>query len=189
MRDDITALLIASQKGDRDAFDRLVPLVYDRLRDIARARIRHERPDHTLDTAGLVHEAYLRLIELDRIEWRDRAHFYATASGVMRRVLVDYAHRRRAHKREGRRSRVAMDLDLLPDAGWAIDDILAIDQALSSLLAVNPRACRAIECRYFGGLSVEETAAGLGVSLATIKRDLRFAQAWLARALMQKGES
>jgi RNA polymerase sigma-70 factor, ECF subfamily len=188
LRSDITALLVASQNGDRQAFDRLVPLVYERLREIARARIRRERPDHTLDTAGLVHEAYLRLIELDRIEWRDRAHFFATASGVMRRVLVDYAQRRRAQKREGRRARVPLDPDVLPDRGWAIEDVLSLDQALSSLQAVNPRACRAIECRYFGGLSVEETAAGLGVSLATIKRDLRFGQAWLARVLMQNGD-
>jgi len=182
---DITALLVASRNGNREAFDALVPLVYQRLRALARARVRRERVDHTLDTVALVHEAYLRLVQIHHVEWRDRAHFFAMACRVMRRILVDHAERRNAVKRDGGRARVELSDDLAPDPAPSPESVLALDEALSSLEAVSPRGCRAVECRYFGGLSVEETAAGLGVSPATVKRDLRFAQAWLARALLR----
>lgn len=187
MTSDITALLIASQNGNREAFDRLVPLVYHRLRALARAQVRRERPDHTLDTAALVHEAYLKLVQIDCVEWRDRAHFFATASRMMRRILVDYAHRRSAAKRPAGAARVELSPDLVADPEWGPEGILAINEALTSLEAVSPRGCQVFECRCFGGLSIEETAAALQVSPATAKRDFRFAQAWLARALSRKG--
>jgi len=180
---DITALLRASSEGDRQALDRLVPLVYEQLRVLARARLRHERRDHTLDTVALIHEAYLKLVQLDRLQWHDRAHFFAMASRLMRRILIDYAHRRNAAKREGRLAR--LDVSDLPIAGRGDrgEMLLALDAALTQLEGVSSRAARAIECRYFAGLSVEETAAALNVSPASVKRDLRFAHAWLARTM------
>lgn len=180
---DITALLIASSNGNREALDQLVPLVYDQLRALARRRLRAERRDHTLDTIALVNEAYLKLVDLDRLQWKDRTHFFAMASRLMRRILVDYAHRRNAGKREGGRACVPLTEAIIADTAHARDDILAINEALERLEPISPRGARAIEYRYFGGLSLEETAAALGVSAATAKRDLRFAQAWLVRTL------
>jgi RNA polymerase sigma factor (TIGR02999 family) len=181
--DDLTALLIASSHGDRDALDRLMTAVYDELRALARVRLRGERPNHTVDTVGLVHEAYLKLVGIDRVQWKDRTHFFATASRLMRRILVDYAHRRNAAKRGGRDRRVDATEVPLAIEGAPADDILALDEALQGLESISPRAARVIECRHFAGLSLEETSAALGVSLATAKRDLRFGQACLAQIL------
>jgi RNA polymerase sigma factor (TIGR02999 family) len=184
MPSDITTLVIASRNGNREALDVLMPMIYQQLCRLARVRMRHERADHTLETAALVHEAYLKLVQIRQVEWRDRAHFFAMASRVMRRILVDYAERRRTRKRQGELVRVNLEEDLVADVALDAETILIIEEALSGLEEISPRSCRVVECRYFGGLSVEETAAGLGISVASIKRDLRFAHAWLARTLL-----
>jgi RNA polymerase sigma-70 factor, ECF subfamily len=181
--DDVTALLIASSHGNREMLDRLAAAIYEDLRALARARLRGERRQHTIDTIALVHEAYLKLVGIDRIAWKDRTHFFATASRLMRRILVDHAHRRNTAKRGG--GAVQEDVAVIdaPAGGTPADDILALDEALTHLESLSPRAARVIECRHFAGLSIEETSAALGVSLATAKRDLRFGQACLARML------
>ncbi len=178
---DVTQMLLRWSQGDQQALDRLVPLVYDELKAIARARLRHERPDHTLNTTGLVHEAYLKLVDIQQVQWTDRAHFLAMASRQMRRVLVDYAARRRTAKRGGDRRKVALEDDLLLSDVQA-DALVELDDALGRLEAIRPRQSKAVELRFFGGLTLEETAEVLGVSAPTVLRDLRFAQAWLARA-------
>lgn len=181
--DDLTALLLASSHGNREMLDRLVAAIYEDLRGLARSRLRAERRHHTIDTVALVHEVYLKLIGIDRIEWKDRTHFFATASRLMRRILVDHAHRRTTAKRGG--GAVQEDAATIdaPAAGTPADEVLALDEALTHLESLNPRAARAIECRHLAGLSIEEISAALGVSPATAKRDLRFGQACLARAL------
>ena len=179
---DLTQMLLRWSDGDQDVLDRLFPLVYEELRKLAHARMRQERPDHTLNTTALVHEAYLKLVDLDQVEWQDRAHFFALASRMMRHLLVNYAQQRRAQKRGGDQQRVELDEErLLPDA--AVERFLALDEALKGLAAVHPRPAQAIEQSYFGGLTNEEAAAVLGVSRATVERDLRLGRAWLARAL------
>ncbi len=162
--------------------DRLVPIVYDELRRIAHRQLRGERTDHTLDTTGLVHEAYLKLSRLDRIEWRDRSHFLAVAAGAMRRILVDYAVARRTGKRGGGRERVPLD-DILILADERAEELLALDEALQRLAAESERAARIVEWRYFAGMSIEETADVLGISPATVKREWVTARAWLNREL------
>jgi RNA polymerase sigma factor (TIGR02999 family) len=179
---DLTQMLLRWSEGDQEALDRLFPMVYDELRKLAHARIREERPGHTLNTTALVHEAYLKLVDLDRVQWQDRAHFFALSARVMRHLLVNYAHRRKTRKRGGDRQRVDLDEErLIPDA--EVDRLLDLDEALTRLAAQHPRPAKAVEHSYFGGLTNEETAAVLGVSQATVERDLRLARAWLARAL------
>jgi RNA polymerase sigma-70 factor, ECF subfamily len=182
---EVTRLLAQASRGDRDAVDRLVPILYDELRRMAHRRMRGERVGHTLDTTALVHEAYLELAGLDRMEWRDRAHFLAVAARAMRRVLIDYAVQRRAQKRDGGRRPVPLDEveDLLALSGHRADELLALDEALRRLDAVSERQCRVVECRFFAGMSVEETAEALGTSPATVKRDWTVARAWLHREL------
>lgn len=180
-REDVTRLLREWGDGDRSALDRVVPLLYGELRQVARARMRGERRDHTLTTTDLVHEAFLRLVELDRIEWRDRQHFLAMAARVMRRVLVDHARRAHADKRGGDRQKVGLD-DVLLMTEEEIEGLLALDEQLERLAAQQPRVARVLEQRYFGGFSNEEIAASMGVSLSTVEPDLRFARAWLADA-------
>jgi RNA polymerase sigma factor (TIGR02999 family) len=161
--------------------------VYDHLRALARQRLRGERPDHTLDTTGLVHEAYLKLATAGGTEWQDRAHFFAVASRAMRRILVDHAKERRALKRGGAATHVELDPERLGDlaAGEERDPelLLTLDDALARLEAESPRQARAIELRFFGGLTLEEVGEALGISAPTAMRDVRFAQAWLAREL------
>lgn len=184
---DITRLLLDHAAGRPDAGEQLFPAIYDELRRIAHARLRDERAGHTLSTAALVHEAYLRMVDLSRVEWRDRAHFFAAAAGVMRRVLVDWARARTAQKRGGQD--VALSLEALPEQGGAVpapaptDDLLALDEALLRLDRLAPRQARVVECRYFGGLTVEETAEALGASPTTVKSDWRLARTWLYREL------
>lgn len=184
---DLTVFLRRWRAGEREALDALLPRVYDRLRAMARARLRAERPDHTLDTTGLVHEAYLRLADGGLVDWRDRSHFFAVASTAMRHVLLDHARQRGAQKRGSGRVRVELDPARLGDAGLAAETepetLLALDAALTRLERDHPRAAKAVELRYFGGLTLEEAAGVLGVSPPTVLRDLRFAQAWLAREL------
>ncbi len=181
-RHEITDLLIAWRDGDADGLDRLMTLVYDELRGIAHNHRIGEREDHTLGTTALVHESFLRLADLTRIDWRDRAHFFAVAAGVMRRILVDHARRHRAAKRGGGLGHAEVD-----DVAIAIDDradtIIAVDGALARLSAVDERLARVVELRYFAGLSDEEAARALGVSLRTVRRDWTKAKGWLRQEL------
>jgi RNA polymerase sigma factor (TIGR02999 family) len=180
---EITRLLRCWSEGDTDAFDRLVPIVYDRLRQLARQRLRGA-PGATLDTTGLVHEAYLKLAAAPHVTLRDRSHFLALASRVMRNLLADHARARRAAKRGGGEEALA----LIEEAVWMSDDdleaVTELDAALQRLEALDARQSRILEQRYFGGLSLEETAEALGVSLATVKRELRSARAWLATEMV-----
>ena len=185
---DVTALLRAWREGDEAALEQLLPLVYRQLRDIAGHHIRHERPGHSLQATALVHEAYLRLIVVNRVDWHDRAHFLAMASRVMRRVLVDRARARRYQKRGGSAIRVTFDGDLLA-AGDGGDALVALNDALEALAQVAERKSRVVELRFFGGLSVEETASVLGVSTDTITRDWNYARTWLRRELSRRGRS
>jgi RNA polymerase sigma factor (TIGR02999 family) len=180
---EITTLLCAWRDGDAAAFERLLPLVYDELHRMAHRHLRGERPDHTLDTTALVHEAYLKLVDAARVQWQDRAHFLAMASRTMRRILVDWAHARNAAKRGGGARPLSLDATgaALPVADDRLGDLLDLDDALTRLEALNARAGQALAFHYFGGLTQEESAAALGVSVATVERDLRFARAWLAR--------
>ena len=178
---DVTELLLASSGGRRDAFDTLFPKVYEELRRLAHARLRGEARAQTVQTTGLVHEAYLRLVRLERVEWQDRAHFMAVASEAMRRVLVDAARRRRALRRGGGAPPASLDVDPALDDAPA-EAVLKLDELLRGLAGAHPRPARALELSYFAGLTNPEAADALGLSLATLERDLRFARAWLARA-------
>jgi len=179
---EINRLVREVSQGRRDALDQLVPIVYDELRRIAHGQLRRERSGHTLNTTALVHEAYLRLLNVHQVQWLDRAHFFATAARVMRRVLIDYARARQRQKRGGGAVQVSLtDAVDLPNA--QTNDLLELDEALTRLEALGERQYRVVECRCFAGLSVEETAAVLGVSAATVKRDWTFARAWLNREL------
>lgn len=181
MKSDVTQILLRWSKGDQEALDQLLPVLYEELKRLARGRLRGERPDHTLNATALVHEAYLKLIDINRVQWNDRVHFLAMASRQMRRILIDYAHRRNAQKRGGDQQRVDFEEELLISGDYA-DSLLEIDDALQRLEMEHPRQAQAVELHYFGGLTLEEVGAVLGVSAATVMRDLRFAQAWLARS-------
>ena len=177
-----TELLLAWNRGDARAFDQLVPLVHAELRRLARRYMARERPDHTLQASALVNEAYLRLIDLKQMQWQNRAHFFAMSARVMRRILVDFARAKRNAKRGGDAPKVTLDEALLP-AKEASHDLVALDDALQALAAVHPRKSDVVELRYFGGLSLEEAAEALHVSIDTVKRDWRFAKLWLLREL------
>jgi len=181
-RGEVTQLLAELGQGATGVTDRLVHILYDELRQIARRHMRGERLDHTLETTALVHEAYVKLVGLDRMHWQNRAHFLAVAAQAMRRVLVDYAVGRRTQKRGGSRQRVPLE-EVSPTSEQPLEVLLALDAALRRLEAVDGRLTRVVECRYFGGMSVEETAQALNVSVATIKRDWSVARAWLNREL------
>jgi RNA polymerase sigma factor (TIGR02999 family) len=178
----VTQLLLKWQEGDEAAMDDLMPLVYEELRRIAHRHLRRERADHTLSTTALVHEAYLNLVDHDMMPWQNRVHFYAIASRVMRRVLIWYARKRNAAKRGGGIPNLALD-DVVVLSDDRMEELLALDQALEKLEAMDARLCRVVECRYFGGLSVQETAEALAISPATVKRDWQTARAWLRRTL------
>jgi RNA polymerase sigma factor (TIGR02999 family) len=179
---DVTNLLLAWRQGDGDAPDRLFPLVYQELHRIAHRQLGGERRDHTLETTGLVHEAYLRLVDQTRTRWMDRGHFFSIAARVMRRVLVDYARRRSAGKRGGGRSRIDLD-----DVALPVEErpqvLLALDEALDRLTAEDERVGRVVECRFFGGLTEEETGVALGITARTVRRDWVKGRAWLYREL------
>jgi RNA polymerase sigma factor (TIGR02999 family) len=177
--DDMTGLLLAWSQGERRALDRITPQVYDQLRRLAGRCVQNEGPARTMQATALVHEAYLRLLDANHIDVRYPAQFFAMAARVMRNVLVDNARARAAAKRGGSLARV--ELDEIPDASGA--DFLALDEALGALAADDPRKAKVIELRFFGGLSVEETAAALNVSPETVLRDQRAARAWLKREL------
>lgn len=179
---DITGLIQAWRAGDDRASERLFALVYDELRRIARQYMGRESAGHTLDTTALVHEAYLRLADQSRIEWTDRSHFFAIASQAMRRILVDHARRYRSAKRGAAPVRVSLTDGMLV-AEQRADTVLALDQALTQLAAVDLRLSRLVECRFFGGLSEAETARVLGVTVRTVRRDWSKAKGWLHRVL------
>jgi RNA polymerase sigma-70 factor, ECF subfamily len=178
----ITHLLKEWSDGDQRALDRLTPLVYEELRQQAARYLRRERPGHTLQTTALINEAYLRLIDAKDVRWQSRAHFFAVAANLMRRVLVDHARRRDAAKRGGSQIRLTLDEGLAVAKDSEVD-LLAIDEALDRLAAIDEQQARVVELRFFSGLSVEETAAALGVSAKTVKRDWSVARAWLRREI------
>jgi RNA polymerase sigma factor (TIGR02999 family) len=163
--------------------DDMFPVVYDQLRRIAARSMRGERADHTLCATALVHEAWLELSKLTRIEWQNRSHFLAVAAQAMRRVLIDYAVARGRLKRGGGQTIQPLDVDAVAVVVEHADDMLALDEALERLTAINERHARIVECRFYGGMSVEETAEALGISPATVKRDWALARAWLNREL------
>jgi RNA polymerase sigma factor (TIGR02999 family) len=178
----MTQLLVAWGDGDRAALDRLMPLIYEELRRLAHQYMSRERPGHTLQTSELVNEAYLRLIDQRDVRWQNRAHFFGVAAQMMRRILVDYARRRHYAKRGGDARRVPLDEAMIVSEERAAD-VLALDDALKSLAEIDPRQSQIVELRFFGGLSIEETAAVLAVSPGTVMRDWTLAKAWLRRAV------
>jgi RNA polymerase sigma factor (TIGR02999 family) len=181
-RSELTGLLKEWRGGRREALDRLMPVVHDELRRLARSHMRRERRDHTLQLTGLVNEAYLRLIEQQHVDWQDRGHFFGIASQCMRRVLVDYARQRHAEKRGGNQVIVSFDesLDAAQERGI---DVIALDDALTSLAALDSRQAKIVELRYFGGLTIAETARVMDISPATVKRDWETARIWLTHEL------
>jgi len=184
----VTRLLRELGAGRAEAFDELFPEVLGTLRAIAHRQLRRERPGHTLNTTALVNEAYLKLIGTDRKDWESRAHFFAVASRAMRHVLISYARARNAEKRGGGAVHITLDENSPPLAGPQIEELIALDQALQQLEQINPRHVRIVECRFFAGLTVTETAEALGVARVTVVRDWRMARAWLRHALEHRGE-
>lgn len=178
----VTALLVRWRDGDEGAIRELVPVVHEHLRRLARRQMAGERPDHMLQVTALVNEAYLRLVDARRVNWQDRAHFFAMAARLMRRVLVDVARAEKNQKRGGGLHRVTFDQNLLV-CREAPDDLIAIDDALQALAKTYERKSQVVELRFFGGLSVEETAEVLQVSPETVMRDWKFAKNWLMREL------
>jgi RNA polymerase sigma factor (TIGR02999 family) len=181
-RVDVTALLVAWNQGDSGAHSRLLSLVYDDLRRVARRRLRAERVDHSLAPTALVHETYMRLIDLRRVAWQNRAQFFAIAARLMRQVLVDHARARAADKRGGHAFKVPLADDAAAAAPREVE-LLDLDAALEKLESIDSRLSALVTVRFFGGLSVEEAAEALGVSAATVKRDWSRARAWLFREL------
>lgn len=178
-----TRILDAINKGDSRAADLLLPLVYDELKEIAARRMRQERFDHTLQPTALVHEAYLRLVDQSRFDWKGRAHFLGVAANTIRLILVDHARRANADKRGGDRQRTTLHDDLAAEEGRRDVDLLALEDALQKLSSLHPRQAKVVELRYFGGLSLEETAHVLDVAQSTVAADWVVAKAWLAREL------
>ena len=173
----ITDLLLEIRGGSPQAMDRLFDAVYGELRRIASRQLQGERPGHTLGTTGVVHETYLKLADQTRVQWQDRSHFYKVAAVAMRRILVDYARRHRAKRRGGEAQQVTLDDNATPAQRG--ETLLALDEALERLTRLNPRLGQVVECRYFGGLTEQETAEALGVTLRTVQRDWAKARGWL----------
>ncbi|MFK7844457.1 MAG: ECF-type sigma factor [Rhodothermales bacterium] len=183
--EDVTQLLIKWRAGETDAFEALMPLVYEELRRLAHHYLKNERSDHTFHTTDLVHEAYLNLAGKDGAEWENRTHFFAVAAHAMRAILIDYARRRNRKKRGGGQ----VDLRLEDVHVWSenhLEDLISLDQAMNLLAEIDIRLCQIVECRYFGGLTISETAEALDISPATVKRDWQVAKAWLRRAISEQ---
>jgi RNA polymerase sigma factor (TIGR02999 family) len=183
---EVTQLLLDWSQGDQAALDKLMPLVYGELRRMAHLRMRNERPGHTLQTTALVHEAYLRLIDQRHADWRNRAHFFAIAAQLMRRILVDYARARRYAKREGEQRKVELEEAAVCSTERGAE-LIAVDDALQSLAAIDERKSRIVELRFFGGLTIEETAEALQISHATVEREWDAARTWLYREISKEG--
>ena len=182
MPEEVTQLLIAWSNGDEAARDELMPLVYEELHRLAHRHIRKERPGHTLQTSALVNEAFVRLVDQKNVHWQSRAHFFAIAAQMMRRILVDYARNRRYAKRGGDAQRVTWNDELIVSDQRSAD-VVALDEALTDLANIDERKSKVVELRFFGGLSIEETAEVLAVSPGTVMRDWTLAKAWLKRAM------
>lgn len=177
---EVTQLLVACSEGDDEAHEELLTILYDQLKRLAHVRLRRERPGHTLNTTGLVHEAYLRLVDINQIRWQNRQHYLAVASRVMRRILLNYARDRNAVKRGGAVPHVPVEEDrLMPDSYAEV--LLDLNDALNRMEQLHPRQAEVVQHRYFAGFTSAETAEALGVSVTTVERDLRFARAWLSR--------
>ena len=183
MDHETTRLLIRASEGDRASLDQLLPLVYGELKAIATNKMRNERANHTLQPTALVNEAFLRLVDQSRVQWKGRAHFCAVAAEMMRRILIDHARRRHAEKRGAGFHRVSWNEALAQEDGDRAIDVLVLDDLLEQLAALNERHARVVELRFFGGLGIKETAEVLGVSPATVKNDWRAARAWLMSRL------
>jgi RNA polymerase sigma factor (TIGR02999 family) len=179
---DVTGLLLSWRQGDAGALDRLVPLVYDELRRVARRHLRREPPGHSLQATALVHEVYLRLVDVDRMTLKSRTHFFAVAARLMRQILVDHARRKRAGKRGGGVTMMSLD-EVSPAAQTSSVDVLALDQALDALSSFDIQQCRVVELRFFAGLNIDEAAEALGISTATVEREWAMAKAWLYQRL------
>jgi RNA polymerase sigma factor (TIGR02999 family) len=186
-RQEVTQVLLSWNERDANAAERLMPLVYDELRRLARSYLQRERSDHTLQATGLVHEAYLRLVDQSTTSWQNRAHFFSVAAQVMRRILVDHARARQAAKRGGVREKLQFDEEIAAAEERAVD-LISLDDALQNLVTFDDRKSRIVELRFFGGLTIEEIAEVLEISPRTIRREWRLAKAWLRREIM-KGES
>jgi RNA polymerase sigma factor (TIGR02999 family) len=186
--DDITALLVAWGQGDEAALQQLIPLVHRELHQIARRCLQGERPGHTLQPTALVNEAFLRLVDVRRVSWKNRSHFLAMSARLMRRVLVDFARSRLYQKRGGGVLKVSLD-EAHAVSTERGQDLVALDEALTALSAIDERKARVIEMRFFGGLTVEETAAVLDVSRETVLRDWRLARAWLMQELLKSART
>ena len=185
-RQPVTQLLIEWQNGSRQAFDRLVPLVYEELRTIASRYLSRESVGHTLQSTALVHEAYFRLVGQHRVQWQNRAHFFGIAAQMMRRILVDHARHQHRDKRGGAAPTLSLDEAIAVAEPDADVDLLALDDALTALARIDPRGARIIELRFFSALTIDETAAVLDVSTGTVKRDWNAARAWLYREMRQQ---
>jgi RNA polymerase sigma factor (TIGR02999 family) len=182
----VTVLLRAWREGDQAALDRLTPIVYSELHRIAHRYMTRERADHTLQTSALVNEAYIRLVDANQIDWKNRAHFFAVSSTLMRRILVDFARSHASQKKGGNVPKVELEEGLVP-ARHRVEDLLALDESLTALEAFDARKARVVELHFFGGLSPEETAEVIGVSPDTVFRDWRLAKAWLAKRMKGEG--
>lgn len=179
---EITGLLQKHTSGNREVIDELIPLVYEKLHQMARQRLNGERKNHTLSTTALVHEAYIKLVDFDQINWQNRDHFFGIASQIMRNILVDYAVKQNAQKRGGKQHRVTLgEKHAISEVN--LDDILAVHQALDHLEKIDERQVRVVECRFFGGLTINETSSALKISTPTVCRDWKLARAWLNREL------
>ena len=183
---DVTALLLEWTRGDTAAMDKLLPLVHGELRRLAKRQMAGERPGHVLQATALVNEVYLRLIDIRRVQWQDRVHFFAMTARLMRRVLVDFARASKNQKRGGALQRITFDQEL-PVLGETSEDLIAIDEALAAFGKEYERKAQVVELRFFGGLSVEETAEVLNISPETVMRDWKFAKGWLMRELSRAG--
>ena len=180
---EVTRLLLAWNEGDASAVERLMPLVYAELRTIAERHFRRERAGHTLQPTAVVHEAYFRLVDQTRVTWKNRGHFFAVASQAMRRILVDHARARETDKRGGRGRRVTLDVGVLSPEPIEDMDFIALDEALTRLKSLDGAQAQIVELRFFGGLSIDETAQVLDTSASSVKREFRSAKAWLFREL------
>ncbi len=182
---DVTRILVNWRNGDSAALDQLLPLVYDELRHLADRYLRREQPGHTLQATALVHEAFLRLVDQQDVTWQNRAHFFGAAANLMRQILIQHARAKHADKRGGDQHKLYLDEagDLAQEKN---PDLIALDDALNELAAVAPQQSRVVELRYFGGLSIEETAEVLGISPATVKREWTMAKAWLHREISKQ---